>query len=206
MAKFWKHLKYHDDEIEKRSIKPEEIQFLLELQKEMNTQDVVGQADPRYWTIKDYFKIYGQELAQPDGCEIYIDDILIYGKASRPDAIEIVEIVKRWLLNHAADCSKADLDDILFVDDLEELLERKCYDFRILDYALIPTYNGFFLTQKAAAEHLKKYEYNYGPDACTYAMTAFRSPEAEMLYKILHEVDFSKLNKDAVEHGVSMEV
>lgn len=48
MAKYWEHLKYHPDEVEKHKITQEEIKFLKDLQHEMNTQDNVGQADPRY--------------------------------------------------------------------------------------------------------------------------------------------------------------
>jgi len=54
MARYWEHLKYHDDNIPKRPITTEEIQFLIELQREMNTQDHVSQADPRYWVIRDF--------------------------------------------------------------------------------------------------------------------------------------------------------
>ena len=49
MAKYHKDLEYHEDLTEKHVLTEEEIRFLLELQKEMNTQDHVGQADPRFW-------------------------------------------------------------------------------------------------------------------------------------------------------------
>ena len=38
---------YHEDTVEKHEITKEEILFLKELQKEMNTQDTVCQADPQ---------------------------------------------------------------------------------------------------------------------------------------------------------------
>ena len=35
----------------------EEVDFLLQLQKEMNTQDSLGNADPRYWVIMSMWRI-----------------------------------------------------------------------------------------------------------------------------------------------------
>ena len=61
MAKYWKHLEYHEDTVEKHKITEDEIRFLKELQKEMNTQDSCGQADPRYWVIRDFDKVYGRK-------------------------------------------------------------------------------------------------------------------------------------------------
>lgn len=47
MAKFWNTVK-HEDTIEKHKITKEEIEFLNNIQKELNTQDHLCQADPRY--------------------------------------------------------------------------------------------------------------------------------------------------------------
>ena len=52
MAKLYE-LKYHEDEFpQKREMTREDIIFLTSLQKEMNTQDHVSQADPRFWVIR----------------------------------------------------------------------------------------------------------------------------------------------------------
>lgn len=48
MAKFWK-TKRHEDTTEKRQLLKDDIDFLVNLQREMNTQDHLCQADPRYW-------------------------------------------------------------------------------------------------------------------------------------------------------------
>lgn len=47
--------------IEKHKLTEEERKFLRELQKELNTQDTIGQADPRFWVIKGTEKIFGME-------------------------------------------------------------------------------------------------------------------------------------------------
>lgn len=53
--------------------------------------------------------------------------------------------------------------------------------------------NTMFLTEKAAATHLRQNDYHYDATAHTYAMTAWRSPEVEKLIKILQTVDFSNI-------------
>lgn len=58
MAVYHKNLQYHKDTVRKHRLQEEEINFLMELQKEMNTQDNVGQADPRFWVILGSEKIY----------------------------------------------------------------------------------------------------------------------------------------------------
>lgn len=74
MAKFHEGFKYHEDTTPKHNITGEEIQFLKELQKEMNTQDHVSQADPRYWVIKGSEKEYGIETGYEDGSDLYDEE------------------------------------------------------------------------------------------------------------------------------------
>ena len=73
MARYHKHLRYHEDTTEKHPLTVEEILFLMELQKEMNTQDQVGQADPRFWVIKGTEREYGIETGYEDGANL-VDD------------------------------------------------------------------------------------------------------------------------------------
>lgn len=51
MAQFHENLHHHNDTTEKHPITKEELDFLSDLQHELNTQDHVGQADPRFWVI-----------------------------------------------------------------------------------------------------------------------------------------------------------
>lgn len=39
---------------QKHTITPNELNFLIELQNELNTQDTVYQADPRFWVVGNY--------------------------------------------------------------------------------------------------------------------------------------------------------
>lgn len=196
MAKYWENLKYHEDAIEKHKITIDEIDFLKKLQKEMNTQDHVGEADPRYWVIRDYECIYGTELSNPDGCVIIFDceEILRVEYTIFGDNSLINEAKSYFMGNYDCDFSLDDFEDLYDIDDLKEMLEERGYEITVREYEIIPKHSGMFLTQKAAEDHLRLNYYHYDDNATTYAMTAWRSPEAEMLYKILHSVDFDQLN------------
>lgn len=75
MAIYHNNLKYHEDTITKHQITEDERQFLRDLQKELNTQDHVSQADPRFWVIKGNEKIYNVDVDVADGYELYNEDI-----------------------------------------------------------------------------------------------------------------------------------
>lgn len=200
MAKFWNDLKYHNDTTEKHEITEEEIDFLKELQKEMNTQDEFGQANPRYWVIRDYGEIYGQDLNNPDGYILYCvkdgEEICRFQSAFGERCID--EIIKFFTEDYPEDFKKEDFKVVYNVNSLMELLEEKGYEgsFNIVEYETYPKYSGFFLTHKAAEIHLKQNAYHYADNASTYAMTAWRSSEANMLYEILQHVDFGRLSSE----------
>ena len=58
MAKFWNNLKYHEDTVKKEKLTREDVIFLKNLQKELNTEDTVGTASPRFWVIKQPERVY----------------------------------------------------------------------------------------------------------------------------------------------------
>lgn len=198
MAKYWENLEYHEDTVEKHKITEDEIRFLKELQKEMNTQDNLGQADPRYWVIRDFCKVYGEKLNNPDGFTVHE----LY------DGYEVCEIEYRMFSSYEmadeilkkleeqeyelSDDDKQTICDAYDFDSLNEALVK--LDLSITQYEIVSKYSGMFLTQKAAEEHLRANHHHYSDNATTYAMTAWRSQEADMLYKILHSVDFEQLN------------
>lgn len=202
MAKYWEHLKYHEDTVEKHAITSEEIQFLMELQKEMNTQDHVSQADPRYWVIRDFQKVYGGSLNNPDGYEIFMDgEQLLTIDYEMFNDTRVVDAVKEYFLReYKTDFEEADFEDMYDIDDLKDMLEDRGYEISIVEYEIVPKYSGMFLTQKAAEEHLRANDYHYADNATTYAMTAWRSHEADMLYKILQSVDFGQMLAEVQEN------
>ena len=217
MAKYHEHLKYHDDTEKKHILTAEEVKFLLKLQKEMNTQDHVSQADPRFWVIKGTEKEYGIETGCEDGGELICADgggavatdmesAMIYIRDNLLDEIKETDGIQRKIeledgIFHPT--IKISWDDDGFEDgeefeNMEEVAEwliDQGYDYRIANYRyeskVYP--NTMFLTQKAAEEHLKANDYHYSEDAHTYAMTSWRNSETEMLWKILQQVDWGAL-------------
>lgn len=200
MAKYWEHLKYNPDEVEKHKITQEEIKFLKDLQHEMNTQDNVGQADPRYWVIRDYEKIYGENLNNADGIFIYdtnscetiseVDYQLFNVNRTIEEIIKNIKENGFELESDAIENIKSAYDMNSLVEILREIEE---FNFAVGEYQEIPKETGFFLTQKAAETHLKDNNYHYGTNAHTYAHTAWRSKE-EKLWDILQKVNFDLLN------------
>lgn len=217
MARYHKHLKYHEDMTDKHLLTMEEIQFLMELQKEMNTQDNVSQADPRFWVIKGTEKEYGIESGYEDGADLtdaegccvvatdmestveYIRDNLL-DEINETDGIQRIIELTPGIFHSSIRISWVDddIDDYEEFDNMEEVakwLNDNGYNFRVSNYKIVPKVypDTLFLTQKAAENHLKRNYYHYSEDAHTYAMTSWRNQETEMLWKILQQVDWSIL-------------
>lgn len=215
MAIYHKNLKYHKDEIEKNKITKEDIEFLKGLQTELNTQDDLGQSNPRFWVIKGSEKIYnvedadGYELYNEDSCDVLasdIEEVFEYIKDNLIDEINEIDGIERTItlendifskqiviswIEDEDECIK-ELSD---AEDVADWLEEFGYNYKVITYKIIPKIyeNTMFLTQKDAENHLKSNDYHYSDDAHTYAMTAWRSPRVEKLIKLLQSVDFSKL-------------
>jgi len=66
MAKYWEHLKYHEDTVVKEKLSSDDVKFLKELQKEINTEDNGGTANPRYWVIRQPERIYHLDEDEAD--------------------------------------------------------------------------------------------------------------------------------------------
>lgn len=208
MAKFHENLQYHDDTTVKHGITLQEIQFLQKLQKEMNTQDTVCQADPRFWVIAGIEKTCRCDddsaenycLYDSDACETVADTL--------EDTLEYInqtleENESEYMLTPASRFGLCDVkiqdecEETLYnINDFNDWLHRATLEqYELIGYRMTEKIyrDVMFLTEKDAAEHLRKYHYNYDAEAHTYAMTAYRSPRVEELYKILQTVDFNAL-------------
>lgn len=200
---YYHKLEHHKDKTPKHKITEEEREFLRGLQKELNTQDNLGQADPRFWVIEGTKRTF----SYGDNCCIVDDDGDIL--------LDSMEEVYDYIIDNLGDINdnanvkfKVELvdDEFLITDetgteyteyrDLEGICDflndHLCDGYRIEYYALEPIIyeNRMFLTQKDAENHLRLNHYHYSDDAHTYAMTAWRSPEVEKLIKILREVEW----------------
>lgn len=173
----------------------EDIQFLKELQQELNDQVNDGQASPRYWAIMDYKWVVtaqGHEdrvvLYDSDVCETmeldeYVDEILNGERKDEfsEDAIEELQ----------------ELSDIEFPHEIYQWIEG--YDDTSRYYPIYEEQVSFiapntcFFTKEEAKIHLEKNHYRYSSKAHTYAMTAWRAPKMERLIKILRTLEWDKV-------------
>ena len=212
MAIFHKNLKYHEDTIEKHPLSKDDKAFLIDLQKELNTQDTTATADPRFWVIAQTQRIYhmnpkesyGWELVNTDKGNSLIDndeDALIefLNKKLLPDMNRDAETeyhaaYNRYMQIELSDKSQKGLT-YHDMEGIQEFLSEYFFErYEVIyyeDWKNQAVNNTLFLTEKDAAEHLKTNHYHYKPDAHTYCMCANSSPTVERLWKILQETDWN---------------
>lgn len=209
-------LGYHEDLSERHHITEEEITFLSELQKELNTQDDLGQADPKYWAIMDYKDVYGSSAGDP--CIILYDPYKVL-KSIEETAVYVERIAKD-VYDETAVCTvskgffccdgtitistkdicSGEMEEHETLYSMEEAAEWLANNGEQAEYTTVETMSyiaehTMFLTRKAALDHLQKNAHHYSDDAHTYAMTSWRNPEMEKLIKILRTVDFDQLKR-----------
>ena len=204
----------------------EDMNFLIQLQQEMLTQDHDTQAAPRYWTVGGYKNI----LAPEDNC----DGIIIYSNRDGEMIADTIDNLIEYLKNTYGD----ELDDAgvkIILDEEHTNPEKGRYAYTVQQYTCedgVPdlytqnnitdmwelieelTYLGilddneyekrgykrehciypstFFITKRECKEHIEANHYHY-EDPHTYAMTAWRAPQVERLYKILEKTDWKEV-------------
>ncbi|MFB5761127.1 hypothetical protein [Paenibacillus medicaginis] len=162
-----------------------DIEFLAQLQKELNSQDIDSQAAPRFWSVGDYkwvecsednaerFSVYLPNDGESYEINYFLKEILDKEDLSQEDLEEFDEIgceesAFEWIKDHYD-------EGATLHPEREERFVRE---------------NTMFLTKAEAKQHIKANHYHYTPKAHTYAMTAWRAPKVERLLKILSEFDF----------------
>ncbi len=178
----------------KDSVSPD-IEFLKELQTELNAQETDHQGAPRFWSIMDYkWRITENghhdrvSLFHPDSGEAitldeYVDEILNGDRNTEFDEEQIEELkenkeyfqelIEDWIIEH---------DD----DEYHFLYEEK-------DYFI--AWNSVFFTKQEAKDHLESNAHHYSDEAHTFAMTAWRAPKMERLMKVLYETNWDSIKE-----------
>lgn len=183
----------------------DDIKFLAELKKEMLTQDIVGQANPRFWVIKQEEKEYWVDENR-DGIFIFDGancETLFEGDFGSDEfgkwfigfvEEETGEKVKN--IDYGYDLSFEIIDEEFYITDnkeLEEFIKEHCGIELSVGYYRINSVikeNTMFLTKREAEEHLEANSHHYNNTAYTYAMTAWRSPQVERLFKIVEDTEW----------------
>lgn len=211
MAVF-QHTEPREDTVTRRALTADDIAFLCSLQKELNTQDTMGNRDPRFWVIREtqtrptaIEDADELRLTDTDGNEIRsFEDVVEYVEAHYSPTEYLVEIDgsgrlllyyydigdKRYLQAHWDSFEEFSRD----VDTTEPPFDG--VEVRGYEQYRDTVPDTLFLTHRECEDHLRKYGYNYAPDAHAYAMTADRSPQFERLINLLQSVDWTALNLD----------
>ena len=210
MAKYWENLKYHEDAVVKEKLSNDDIKFLKELQKELNTEDNVGTANPRYWVIRQPERIYHLDedeadyyvfIDECDKYELTLEDLKDKLEFLCDDNLKSVEVkdgvltfeyFDEWL--EEVEEYKVDYDNY-YTDGKYKILELLESDVSVAYYKEVDATvdNCMFLTQIDAENHLRANDYHYHEKARTYCMCGWRSPRFERLINILSKTDFESM-------------
>lgn len=182
-----------------------DIEFMKNLQNEMLAQDKVCQADPRFWvvmqTVRDYWvedNIDGICIYDIDSCENAfegdLEELTKWIKKEFDDVIEKCEYDNGFLDIICEDENECFIDNITEIRDFLE--EYDVGRYSICNYRdrgeIVP--NTMFLTLRECKEHIKANSYHYNKPR-SYAMTAWRSPQVERLYKIIQNTKWGETNE-----------
>lgn len=184
-------------------MKKEDIEFLRELQHELNTQEHDHQAAPRFWgieetylenaadgdgdpyifsydyedrkTLEEYVQSINEEISEldPDDVDNYNDLIYAWNYIDEDDPDEVVDFVNSNLRKFGTE------DHIIWLKECTKISDQ----------------TGCFLTKRAAKAYLEKNYYHHR-DGHTYAMTAWRNPEFEHLMNILQTMNIDDIKED----------
>lgn len=146
---------------------------LMELSKEINTQDNRSTVKPYFFQIQTQEKIY-----TPEGCgeECWYND---------DREIETNEEIDDMIFEYKDE--KITMDEIKKLKDYEkeEILEEA--GWIKVNYQYKEKYENAFLTEKSCKEHIRLNHYHYN-DPVDYLSHAFRNPDLETIFKFLSEL------------------
>jgi len=155
----------------------ETYNFLIELSKELNSQDHRSTAMPYFFQIQTQ-----EEIQVPEG---YGTEAWFYDGSKIETDTEIKETIfeyKGWDFDDDNDNKNY---DILRDWEREEILEAAGYRKGNYDYT--EKYQNAFLTAKACKEHILKNSYHYNTPV-DFLSHAFRNPELEKVLKFICEL------------------
>ena len=174
-----------------------DIQFLKELQSKLNTQEHDYQAHPRFWVIMDYRIVPANEDYDSGFIQYFHND-------GEHTVFKTFGDLKGFLEEYYEDDIEKDeeLQELLKSEDINELweyVEDNLNDDGFFSKVFVKEEayikeDTMFLTKEEAKAHLESNYYHYTKKAHTYAMTAWRSPEVEILMNILMKFDWDKVD------------
>ena len=178
-------------------INQEDLKFLVNLGKELRTQDNLGTRKPLI------FKIMDTEIVECGEGNEDFKKLCLYTSDFQREEVSFmpheVEKVKKFLeenhnylegdnvTNENIDESNDPCDEYA-LDELIEHCEYYAIEYKLRYFTKISTYSEEFLTRKAAKEHLAKYRYRYSPEAVIYCGCAVENEEVTRLTEIIERI------------------
>ena len=153
---------------------------LMELSKEINTQDHRGTQMPYIFQIQTQ-----EEVAVPEGCGTeawYFDG----------SKLETQEEIDQAIFDYYE--PEKTMEDIQAMDEWDKEDELEKMDYRKINYDFKDHYENAFFTAKACKEHIRLNHYHYHKPI-DYLSFATRNPEMELIFKFLCELTNGKLYK-----------
>lgn len=167
----------------------EDLDYLIELGKELKTQDNLCTRKPLIFRIQDIEVVECEEGIE-DFKKISFDNdddnSIIFGE-------EELDQVKQFLINNyeVDDYNQIVNERLLEHTDLDGIIDY-CYihgiDYEVLYFANELRYSGEFLTRKAAQAHLEKFRYRYSDEAKVYCSCGAENEELTKLTEVLERL------------------
>lgn len=204
------------DDKEKIALSQEQIDFLKDLQKEINEQDTLATANPRIWVIIDYKRMptsddyasgyeifesnFGETLTEEDVDEMIKEHIEENGENS---------IHEKILRNNSLGIGMAIPSNVKQwpIEIKMELLNEQGNDLILIPYSdirFISEKSGSFLTNKAAKEHLASNKHHYTKKAHTYCLSGWRNPQMRQLVEILESTNWNLYRDKTEKRGLEI--
>lgn len=154
-------------------VSDETYNFLMDLSKELTTQNHRGTAMPYFFQIKTQ-----EEVAVPEGCgtECWVSD------GSR---IETEEEINDTIFDYREEKIPLEKIKVMSRSLKEEILKEA--GWREANYDYKDKFENSFLTEKSCKEHIKVNGYHYN-EPVDYLTHAYRNPEMESLIKFICEL------------------
>ena len=204
-------------------MKKEDIEFLKKLSETMRTQEHDCQAAPRFWVVAQSIKEYVGEdygsnvdLVTEDGDTVIenanVKNVVDYFMKEYSDEVKERRITINYMPSYCEifvldkengeieeEETLFDIDDVIRFFEEHDIISDSYYRtvcYNINDASICP--DTMFITKESCKNHIRLNGYHYH-NPHTYAMTAWRSPEVEKLWKLLEETDWEKaIRKDSI--------
>lgn len=180
------------------------LDFLNRLKTRLNDAPPNGNAEPRFWVIRDYEELVGDpayhdtlnpHIVSPStgsamSLEKQLDDI-------KSDNFQNIQLDYGYTDTTMIQL-KEDFDAIQDDDSALEFVQAWIDEDATLVYSFSHPYiveNTLFLSEEEAEDYLKHYGYNHSAKAHVYGMTGFRAFEYENLLKIVKTTEWNTINQ-----------